>query len=209
MNETKRNYKIYDQELLAIMEGLKQWRQYLIGSDQFEIWTDHKNLGYFKKPQKLNRCQAQWMTELQEYNFQLVHKPCNSQKKVDVLSRRLDHSQGKDNNEDQTVLKEEWFRNLTIQKGEFWKEIKEVDKRGSIRSNGKIRRRLETRREGNTIEGENLYSRFSYTPRRNCHQVSQFQTSGTSRLYQDTQTNHEKLLVASNIRRHKTICCGM
>jgi len=35
------------------------------------------------------------MTELQEYNFQLVHKPGNSQKKVDALSRRLDHSQGK------------------------------------------------------------------------------------------------------------------
>jgi len=58
MNETKRNYEIYDQELLAIMEGLKQWRQYLIESDQFEIWTDHKNLGCFKKLQKLNHCQA-------------------------------------------------------------------------------------------------------------------------------------------------------
>ena len=58
MNETKRNYEIYDQELLAIMKGLKQWQQYLIGSDQFEIWTNHKNLGYFKKPQKLNCCQA-------------------------------------------------------------------------------------------------------------------------------------------------------
>ena len=107
MNETKRNYKIYDRELLAIMKGLKQWRQYLIGSNQFEIWTDHKNLGYFKKPQKLNHCQAQWMTELQEYNFQLVHKPRSSQKKVDTLSRRPDHSQGKSNNEDQMVLKEE------------------------------------------------------------------------------------------------------
>ena len=107
MNETKRNYKIYDWELLAIMEGLKQWQQYLIGSDQFEIWTDHKNLGYFKKLQKLNCYQAQWMTELQEYDFQPVHKPGNSQKKVDTLSRRPDHSQGKDDNEDQTVLKGE------------------------------------------------------------------------------------------------------
>ena len=58
MNETERNYEIYDWELLAIMEGLKQWWQYLIGSDQFKIWTDHKNLGYFKKLQKLNHCQA-------------------------------------------------------------------------------------------------------------------------------------------------------
>jgi len=54
MNKTERNYEIYDRELLAIMEGLKQWQQYLIGSNQFEIWTNHKNLGYFKKPQKLN-----------------------------------------------------------------------------------------------------------------------------------------------------------
>jgi len=91
------------------MEGLKQWRQYLIGNDQFEIWTDHKNLGYFKKPQKLNHRQAQWTTELQEYNFQLVHKPSSLQKKVDALSRRPDHSQGKSDNKDQTVLKEEWF----------------------------------------------------------------------------------------------------
>ena len=37
MNETERNYEIYDWELLVIMEGLKQWWQYLIGSDQFEI----------------------------------------------------------------------------------------------------------------------------------------------------------------------------
>jgi len=64
MNETERNYEIYNRELLAVMEGLKQWRQYLIGSDQFEIWTDYKNLGYFKKPQKLNRRQARWTTEL-------------------------------------------------------------------------------------------------------------------------------------------------
>jgi len=49
------------------------------------------------------------------------------------------------------------------------KGSKGVHRRGSIRSNGKIRRRLEMRREGNTIEGENLHSRFSYTPRRNCH----------------------------------------
>jgi len=45
---------------------------------------------------------------------------------VDVLSRRLDYSQGKSDNEDQMVLKKEWFRNITIQEGEFWKEIEEV-----------------------------------------------------------------------------------
>jgi len=44
-----------------------------------------------------------------------------------VLSRKPDHSQGKSDNEDQTVLKKEWFRSLTTQKGEFWKEIEEAE----------------------------------------------------------------------------------
>ena len=51
---------------------------------RFEIWTDHKNLQYFRKPQKLNCHQAH---ELQEYNFLLVHKPGAQMKKADLLNR--------------------------------------------------------------------------------------------------------------------------
>jgi len=67
------------------------------------------------------------MTELQKYNFQLIHKPGSSQKKVDMLSRRPDHTQGKNNNTDQTLLKEEWFRSVMIQEGEFWKKVEEAE----------------------------------------------------------------------------------
>jgi len=67
------------------------------------------------------------MTELQEYDFQLIHKPDSSQKKVDALSRRPDHTQGKDDNIDQTLLKGEWFRNVVTQKGEFWKKVEEAE----------------------------------------------------------------------------------
>jgi len=44
-----------------------------------------------------------------------------------------------------------------------------VHRRRSARSNRKIRRRLEIRKKGNTIEEENLCPKFNYTPRRNCH----------------------------------------
>jgi len=47
------------------------------------------------------------MTELQEYDFQLIHKLGSSQKKVDMLSWRLDHTQGKNNDADQMLLKGE------------------------------------------------------------------------------------------------------
>ncbi len=53
---TERNYEIYNKELLVIMLAIDKWRHYLMGAAQdFEIWTDHQNLQYFRKPQKLNQ----------------------------------------------------------------------------------------------------------------------------------------------------------
>ncbi len=87
LSVTERNYEIYDKELLAIMLALEEWRHYLMGAYQdFEIWTDHQNLQYFQKPQKVNRRQAQWITELTEYHFTLHHKAGTANKKADLLS---------------------------------------------------------------------------------------------------------------------------
>ena len=59
LNETERNYKIHDKEILVIIRELESWRHLLEGARlKFEIWTDHKNLEYFMKVQKLNRRQA-------------------------------------------------------------------------------------------------------------------------------------------------------
>ena len=59
LNETERNYEIHDKEMLAIIRGLENWRHPLEDTCfKFEIWTDHKNLEYFIKVQKLNQRQA-------------------------------------------------------------------------------------------------------------------------------------------------------
>jgi hypothetical protein len=59
MTPAERNYEIYNKELLAIIEALKVWRQYLLNAkEQFEVWTDHENLKYYREPQKLNGRQA-------------------------------------------------------------------------------------------------------------------------------------------------------
>jgi hypothetical protein len=70
LNKTERNYEIHDKEMLAIMLALEEWRSILLGARQeFEILTDHQNLQYFKKLQKLNRRQVRWIIELAQYNF--------------------------------------------------------------------------------------------------------------------------------------------
>jgi len=57
---------------------------------KFEIWTDHKNLEYFMKVQKLNRRQARWALYLSRFDFMLKHIPGSKIEKVDSLSRRPD-----------------------------------------------------------------------------------------------------------------------
>jgi RNase H-like domain found in reverse transcriptase len=110
LNETQQNYEIYDKEMLAIMTALDEWRQYLMGaSEDFEIWTDHQNLQYFRKSQKLNRRQVQWMTELAEYHYSLNHKPGKSNVKPDILSRRPDLKRGENDNKNIVLLKPEHF----------------------------------------------------------------------------------------------------
>ena len=55
LNEAERNYEIHDKEMLAIIQCLEVWRHFLEGAkDQFEIWTNYKNLEYFMKAHKLN-----------------------------------------------------------------------------------------------------------------------------------------------------------
>ena len=59
MSSAERNYEIYDKELLAIVEALDKWWQYLLDAvKKFEVWTDHENLKYFKELHKLNGRQA-------------------------------------------------------------------------------------------------------------------------------------------------------
>ena len=106
LSETERNYEIYDKEMLAIMSALDDWRQYLLEAKHpFEIWSDHQNLQYFRKPQKLNRRQARWVTELADYDFVLVHKPGAQMLKSDLLSRRAGHERGENDNSNVVVLK--------------------------------------------------------------------------------------------------------
>jgi len=70
-----------------------------------EIWIDHKNLEYFMMAKKLNCCQAHWSLYLACFDFKLIHCPERCIGKPDILSQRLDHSNGASNNEDVVLLR--------------------------------------------------------------------------------------------------------
>jgi hypothetical protein len=90
-NPTERRYEIYDRELLGIVRALREWRHYLYGSPhQTQIYSDHLNLLYFRKPQKLNDRQRRWIPELAQFDYRLIHLPGTQMIQSDTLSRRPD-----------------------------------------------------------------------------------------------------------------------
>jgi hypothetical protein len=104
LDETQRNWDIGDRELYAVMEALRAWKPYLAGAKhQVTIRTDHRNLQYFKKPQKLNRRQARWNQELADYDFVLQHITGAKNVPTDFLSRPPG-DKGEHDNEDVTML---------------------------------------------------------------------------------------------------------
>ena len=85
---TEKQYEIYDWELLGIIRALKEWRHYIQGSGHTTlVHTDHKNLTYFQKAQKLSDRQARWSLFLSEFDIKLQHLPGSKMILFDALSR--------------------------------------------------------------------------------------------------------------------------
>jgi len=94
MQPAEQNYKIYDKELLTIVEALTKWRQYLLDTmEPFEVWTDHE--------------------KLQDYDFTLKYILGKTNTKADILSRK-EQVNTKEDNKDVQLLKEELWQQRTI-----------------------------------------------------------------------------------------------
>ncbi|THH21307.1 hypothetical protein EUX98_g8414 [Antrodiella citrinella] len=112
LNEAERNYQIYDRELLGIIRALTEWRHLLEGNmHPVDILSDHKNLTFFRTPQKLNRRQARWHLFLSQFDIQLRHVPGTKMIQSDTLSRLHHLNQETNDNDDITLLPDALFTN--------------------------------------------------------------------------------------------------
>ena len=77
------------------------------------ILSDHQNLTYFKKAQKLNSRRAQWLAELAEYDFTLNHVPGTKMICADALSWHPDYAvRIEDDNTNVVILPDHLFISL-------------------------------------------------------------------------------------------------
>ena len=113
--------------MLVIVRCLEVWRYFLEKTiTKFEIWTNHKNLEYFMKMQKLNKRQAKWTLYLSRFDFTLKHVPGSKMGKANNLSRRPNQKVGVErDNENKMLVKS---KQLKVRKTERVEVIvEEVD----------------------------------------------------------------------------------
>ena len=81
------NYCITRKELLAIVYSLKYFKQYLMGR-HFKIRTDHAPLTWLRRTPDPIGQQGRWLEIMEEYDFQVQHRPGVKHGNADAISRR-------------------------------------------------------------------------------------------------------------------------
>ena len=96
LSYAEKNYSTTEREALAVVAGVKRYQPYLAGN-KFYIHTDHGSLSWLmriKDPTgRLARWALQynfsrWALQLQQYNFEIIHRAGTSNGNADALSRR-------------------------------------------------------------------------------------------------------------------------
>lgn len=82
----ERNYSSYELEVLAIVEALKKFRVYLLGTP-FKVVTDCSAFEKTMQKKDLVTRVARWVLLLSEYNYKIEHRPGSRMMHVDALSR--------------------------------------------------------------------------------------------------------------------------
>lgn len=87
LSKAERNYSTTKRELLAVVYGLKQYRQFLLGR-HFKLRVDHAALTYLRKTPEVIGQAARWMDLIEEYDFDITHRAGVAHGNCDALSRR-------------------------------------------------------------------------------------------------------------------------
>jgi hypothetical protein len=82
----EKNYPITELECLAVFWGIQYFHKFLVRR-KFIVITNHAALKSLIKGKVPKGRRARWMMELQQYNFEIVHRSGKENKNADALSR--------------------------------------------------------------------------------------------------------------------------
>lgn len=86
LDDTQVKYSIYSKEFLALVKGIGFFKEYLHGA-KFTVITDNSALSYFKSSKEVLDKHTRWLMFIEEFDFDIIHKPSSQNKAADALSR--------------------------------------------------------------------------------------------------------------------------
>ncbi|KAG7305339.1 hypothetical protein JYU34_009402 [Plutella xylostella] len=130
-NDAEKKYSSYELEALAIVEGVKKFRHYLYGS-HFKIVTDCQAFKLTLKKKDLTTRVARWVLLLDEYDYEIEHRPGSKMRHTDALSRiacvtnvseQIRQAQQQDDglNAIMNILKEKPYEDYMLDNGMLYK----------------------------------------------------------------------------------------
>ena len=87
LSKAERNYDVTRRELLAVVFGLKMYKQYVMGR-HFVIRTDHAALQWLRKTPEPMAQLARWLTFIEQFDFEVTHRAGTKHGNADGLSRK-------------------------------------------------------------------------------------------------------------------------
>ncbi|GBP97607.1 Retrovirus-related Pol polyprotein from transposon gypsy [Eumeta japonica] len=89
LTSTEENYSTNEKELLAIIWALQKLRNYVYGSPDLTIFTDHQSLTFSVSDRNPNTKLKRWKNIIEEYGAKLIYKPGKENVVADALSRHV------------------------------------------------------------------------------------------------------------------------
>ena len=86
LSQAEKNYSTTEKEALGMIYSISKFRHYLLGR-KFTFHVDHSALLYLVNKQALTGRLARWMLLLQEFDFDIHHRPGVQHAVADYLSR--------------------------------------------------------------------------------------------------------------------------
>ena len=85
LSDSEMNYTATEKESLAVVFAMEHFKVYLLGR-KFLLLTDHNALRWLHSTEPKGR-RARWIVDLQEYDFEVQHRPGTHNRNADALSR--------------------------------------------------------------------------------------------------------------------------
>ena len=80
-------YSTTERDALAVVDGIKRYQPYLSGK-KFYVHTDHGSLSWLMRVKDPTGRLARWALRLQQFDFEIIHRPGVANGNADALSRR-------------------------------------------------------------------------------------------------------------------------